>query len=196
MKKVLCLIIALALIMIPTLCVSAETTENINFGVSNVVAEDKYDVTLRISTDYLCSGVQAVVKFDSANITCTETDTNEIDVLNGTVKVSKVASEDISGKWIDLKFTSKTPVYAKDFSISKVKGVKAVGGEIAVNESSAKFTYGDLNGDNNINIIDFIRLKKMSIDILDYSPEADIDLSGDHNSSDLVAMRRFLLFSF
>lgn len=196
MKKIICLIIALALFIVPSIYVSAETAENINFGVSNVVSDDKYDVTLRISTDYLCSGVQAVVKFDPSAITCTESATDEINISNGTIKISKVSAEDISGKWIDLKFTSPKMIFASDFTVSNVKGVKVINEKVSVIENSESFTYGDVKTDGEINILDLVRLKKMSTDLMDYTNAADCDLNGKADAADLVALRRLLLLAF
>ena len=196
MKKAICLLVALALLMIPSMCVSAETADTNLVGVSNAVSDDVYDVTVRISTDYLCAGLQAEVAFDSTKITYVGEAADEINVAKGKISVSKASAEDINGKWFDLKFTSKTMLFADDFTVSNVKGVKIINNEVSVNSDNENYTYGDLNVDGKINILDFIGLSKLGIDSSNATDAADCNLNGELDSNDLVALKKLLLLAF
>ena len=193
MKKIICAVIALMILIIPSFCVSAESTESTLFGVSNSVSGSSYKVTLKISTDYLCAGVQAVVKYDSTVISCVDANSKEVNISDGKIMISKVADNNDGDNWVTLNFTSKRPAFAKDFAISNVKSVKIANEKALASENYKKFTCGDLNSDNSIDIIDLVRLKKSLSGVIDLSNECDYNLDGKYNSTDLVGLRAYLL---
>lgn len=193
MKKLVCLIIALTFLMIPTFCVSAETTEKTLISVANAVSEDGYEVTVRISTDYDCAGLQAVVKFDSSKITYAGETADDIYAAKGKVSVSKTAAENINGKWFDLKFKSNKVLFAKDFTVSDLKGVKVIDGKMSVNTANENYTCGDTCTDGVINLKDLVRIKKISADIISDNNTADCDLSGKVDANDIVTLKKLLL---
>ena len=61
-------------------------------------------------------------------------------------------------------------------------------------EEAPPYDFGDLNGDGKINILDFVRLKKILIGSSESNGvSSDLDNSGDTNAADLTIFKKFLL---
>lgn len=64
-----------------------------------------------------------------------------------------------------------------------------------VSDGTNYYQYGDVNTDGEVNILDLIRLKKITINItVEYNMStADINSDGNINSADLIGLRKMLL---
>lgn len=55
---------------------------------------------------------------------------------------------------------------------------------------------GDINGDDEVNIKDLVRLKKIEAGISQYVPAADMNLDGNVNAADIALLKKYLCSNF
>lgn len=55
------------------------------------------------------------------------------------------------------------------------------------------YDYCDVNIDGNVNILDLVRLKKITSNLADATVKSDINRDESHNGSDLTLLRKYLL---
>lgn len=197
-KRILCIILALVIVSsVITLAVNKK--ENVlNFGVLNKYTGSGYEVTVSVSSDYLCAGVQGIIEYDTDKLVYIGgTQNSNIDASEyGKVKVSLLTTDvqnGVKGKIADLTFISDAEVFSEAFTFSEIKGVAVENNSILPSEENYIFTYGDVKSDGTINILDLVRMKKMSIESDDFDASADLSQDGVLNSSDLIILRKMLL---
>lgn len=197
-KKILCLLLALVL-AVSVVVLAAEKKENtLTFGVLSQYTGLKHKVEVSISSDYLCSGVQAVIKYDANNLEYTGGEYDgAIDVSeDGKLKLALLTDDvqnGVQGKLLNLTFDAKKEVSASDFEFSEIKGVSVNSKTVTSYEDTNIFTYGDCNNDSKVEILDLVRIKKMLAETIDKDLSADLTQDDEVNSEDLVNMRKKLM---
>lgn len=189
------------------------------FSLSSYAAEDTAALTanttekkvcLTVSTNELCYGMQATLKYDSQVLTYASAELkgkaatankaeNSVTVTADGIKLIIVGEQ--KGEWITVVFTA-----ADDFSgktnvvLDGVKTIDRAGnitdGNAVELSVSINVVLGDVDGDGGIDIRDLVRLKKYLVypdNIVIVEANADCDGTEGINLGDIVAVRKHLL---
>ena len=150
---------------------SADVEKNINFiiGIKN-------KLTVTVSSDFACGGVQGVHTYDSSKLqyvsakfsenTSSKNDDSFIAPSEGQIKFIALgdATDGTNGSFITFTFSKKNANALPSFGISSVK-VSGVTGKSVTDFSAQLVLRGDCNDDSVIDIRDDVNMKKLNAGI-------------------------------
>ena len=205
MKKILSLVIVICCLSL-LCCLPAQAAgEN---EVLFVVDPDGDTITVDIKTEFSCGGVQGILSYDGSEIAYEESSfasalasinsaSNSFSDSSGATKVALVCAADggVNGDLATLTYEAEAGVPAV-FNFSSFKALDASGAKLN-NAKAVVVMYGDANNDGLINIVDLIRLKKVTAGqasvITGKERNYDLNKDGSRNASDLTALVARLL---
>lgn len=205
MKKILSLVIVICCLSL-LCCLPAQAAgEN---EVLFVVDPDGDTITVDIKTEFSCGGVQGVLSYDGSAIAYDEVDfadalssinsaNNSVSDSSGATNIALVcsASSGVNGDLATLTYTADAGVPAV-FDFSSLKIFNASGDKLN-NAKAVMVMYGDTDNNGLINILDLIRLKKVTAGqasvITGKERNYDLNKDGSRNASDLTALVTRLL---
>lgn len=168
--------------------------KNIRLGVSNGYKNGRQIVKLVITSDFLCDGFSAVLRFNGDKLKYAGSSVNAVQIDGETLKTAGVRSFEDDRIGMDvLEFETTGMAFGSDFVISDIKAV--AGGETAYTDAGyVTRLHGDANSDGRIDITDLVRTKKIiSGCAADRGDGADCNSDGKVNADDLSLLRKYLI---
>ena len=172
----------------------------------DLIVDSDEKVTVTVSTDFLCCGVQGVLTYDSSKLRYESTDFSDADSEKNSEKSVKTEDGQLkfvllgnvhngtSGDFATFTFAKKGKNIPAKFNLFSVKASSATGSAVS-NINAAVVMPGDCNDDGFIDVKDFIRLKKIaSGESTVNSKNADCDgEEGFSGASEASVLRKYLL---
>ena len=205
MKKLLSLVVVICCVsLLFCLPVQAAGENEVLF----VVDTDGNTVTVDVKTEFSCGGVQGLLKYDGSEIAYDEvafasalssinSAGNSVSDSSGATKIALVcaANGGVNGELATLTYSADAGVPAV-FDFSSLKAFSASGAKLS-DVKAVVVMYGDADNNGLINIIDLIRLKKVtagSVSVIEGKERNyDVNKDGSRNANDLTALVTRLL---